>query len=188
MVRANGLAVLLPGDVSLFPHQSEDDVASADGGRTTNEGIEMVGRGDEPGEHRALGECQIARIDADVGLGRGLDPVGPLTEVHRVQVPREDLKLREPVLELPCQERLVDLPAEALVVAGVQVLHQLLGDRRSALDDVSAPKIVDRGPQDRFGVDAMVRVEASVLDRNDRVSDVLRHLRARECDPVLGRM
>src|SRR5207244_9719340 len=99
-----------------------------------------------------------------------------LTEVHRVQVPREDLKLREPVLELPCQERLVDLPAEALVVAGVQVLHQLLGDRRAALDDVSAPKIVDRGPQDRLGVDAMMGVEASVLDRDDGVSDVLRHL------------
>ena len=184
----NGLAVLLAGDVSLFPHEPEHDVPSSDGGGTPHEGVEMIGRGDQSREHRALRERQIARIDADVGPGRGLDPVGPLTEVHRVQVPREDLKLREPVLELPCQERLVDLPAEALIVAGVQVLHQLLGDRRAALDDVSAPKIVDRGPQDRLGVDAMMGVEASVLDRDDGVSDVLRHLRARERDPVLGRM
>src|SRR5438132_10641704 len=34
----------------------------------------------------------------------------------------------------------------------------------------------------------MMGVEASVLDRDDGVSDVLRHLRARERDPVLGRM
>src|SRR5207237_10343523 len=129
----NGLAVLLACDASLFPHEPENDVPSSDGGGTPHEGVEMIGRGDQSREHRALRERQIARIDADVGPGRGLDPVGPLTEVHRVQVPREDLKLREPVLELPCQERLVDLPAEALSVAGVQTLHELLAEIRSLL-------------------------------------------------------
>ena len=68
--------------------------------------VEMIGRGDQPGQHRALGERQIARIDADVRLGCGLDAVGALTEVHGVQVPRQDLCFDKPVLELPRQRAL----------------------------------------------------------------------------------
>ena len=104
-------------------------------------------------------------------------PYAPLPEVHRVQVLREDLILREPVLELPCEHRLVDLPLERLVVADVELLHELLRDGRPALDDPARGDVRVGGSDDRSQVDPVVVVEALVLDRDDRVADRLRHLR-----------
>ena len=127
-------------------------------------------------------------MDPEVGLGRGLDPVGALAEIHRVQVVGEDLVLREPMLHLQGERGLVDLAAEVLGIAGVEVLHELLGDRRAALDHATVRDVDREGACERVRVDPAVVVEAAVLDRDGGVTDRLRHLIGGEDDAVLGRV
>ena len=136
-------------------------------------------------------DCDSVRSFASIAkyeLRRRLDAVRALPEVHGVEVLREDLVLGELVLELPRQQRLVDLALERLVVAHVELLHELLGDRGPTFDDRAGRDVRVRGADDRAEVDAVVVVEALVLDRDHGVADGLRHLRPGEHDPVDARV
>ncbi len=165
---------------------SSTSAAPVDGERVVLGGVEVVGRGDRAGEGRGLRERQVLRVLVEELAGGRLHAVGPLAEVHRVQVPREDLLLRELLLQLPRERRLVDLAPERALVADVEVLHELLGDRGAALDDPAGSQVDVRGAQQRPAVDAVVVPEALVLDRDGRVLDRLRHLRVRQDDAVLA--
>ena len=179
-------AILRGLDQPLIAHQAKHDVASAVRALGVHEGIEVVGGGDQTGEQRRLSETQRAGVDREVRLGGRLHPVGPLAEVDGVQVLREDLVLRQAILELPGERRLVELAPERVGVADVEVLHQLLGDRGSALRDLALVRVDDGGPGDRPDVDAVMGEEAAILDRDRCVSDERRHLALAQDDPVLG--
>ncbi len=71
------------------------------------------------------------------------------------------------------QLRLGDLLLErALIAAEVEVAHQLHRDRRRPLKRFAVHEILDGGAEDPGGVDAVVLVEALVLDRNRGVGEV----------------
>ena len=74
------------------------------------------------------------------------------------------LVLRPAVLELPGEDRLVDLAGEGGVAVQVGVLHVLLRDGAAALHDPAGPQVGQRSPQRRPEVDSMMAVEAPVLD------------------------
>ena len=57
------------------------------------------------GEQRALGDGELARVDAEVGLGRGLDAVGTAAEVDGVEVVLEDLVLGQLPVDLEGDDR-----------------------------------------------------------------------------------
>ncbi len=179
----DGLVLLGRRDHPLLEHLPQHVVAPDPRVHRVCERIEVVRRADQPGQQRGLGEGEVLRVDVEVRARGRLDAVRPLPEVHRVQVLREDLILGEPVLELPCQHRLVDLPLQRLVVADVQLLHELLRDGRPALDDPARGDVRVGRPDDRSQVEPVVVVEALVLDRDDRVADRLRHLRPGEDRP-----
>ena len=105
----------------------------------------------------------------EVVPGRRVDAVGAVPEVDRVQVRREDLRLRvHGALELVREHDLLELPAHGLLGRQVRVLDQLLGDRRAALAPPQRDPVED-GADDALGVEPLVLVEALVLDRDDRV-------------------
>ncbi len=122
----------------------------------------------------------------EVGSGRGLDPVGPLAEVDRVQVLGEDLVFA-PVAFQPVGERrfaeLLQDRATALRDQGA--LHELLGDRRGALLRRLRKEVLDEGATDSLEVDSVVLVEAGVFDRDGRVLHVGGDLRGAEEDLVV---
>src|ERR671923_173146 len=95
--------------------------------------IVMTRARDQPREHRGTREPQILGVDPEERPSGRLDTVRATTEVDGVQVPGQDLVLRQPILELPREGGLAELPAERPLPAGVQVLHELLGDRRAPL-------------------------------------------------------
>ena len=172
----------------LALHQPEHHGATTHGRSRAHVGIEVVRRGDQPGQQGRLPEREVVRIDAEVGARRGLRAVGPLPEVHGVEVPREDLLLREAILHLPGQERLVPLPPEAERIAHVQVLHELLGDRRAALTELAGGEVHEGRASQRLRVDAVVDVEPAVLDRHGGPAEPPRHRVASKDHAVLGRM
>ncbi len=113
-----------------------------------------------------------------------LHAVGAGAVVHGVQVLGEDLVFGPPVFELPGQHRLAQLAGEGGIVADVGVLDVLLGDRARALDDVAGLDVVDQGAGDAREVDAVVLVEALVLDGHGGVLHDHRDLAAGHDDAV----
>ena len=127
------------------------------------------------------GSPQPGWLAAEVGARGRLDPVGAVAEVDRVEVVAEDLLLRPLAREVVGERGLAQLLEQrALVLGGERVLDELLRDRRAALDAPSAATTswYERAA-DAAQVDAVVGVEALVLDRDDRVLHHRRDLRPR---------
>ena len=74
------------------------------------------------------------------------------------------------LLELPGERRLAHLARDRLLVADVGVLDELLRDRRAALDDALRADVLPERAHDAARVDAVVLVEAAILDRDDRLA------------------
>ena len=98
-----------------------------------------------------------------------LDAVGAVPEVDRVQIGGEDPVLRPALLELPRERGLLQLPLHRPARVDVRVLHELLRDRRAALDDRAVPQVLPDRAHDASHVDAAVLEEPPVLDRDDRL-------------------
>ncbi len=155
-------------------------------------------RGDHAGEQRGLVRIEHLRAAlaglaaaevialAEVRARGGLDPVGAVAEVDRVEVLGEDLRLRPLAREVVGERRLADLlEHRAAVLRPGRVLDELLRDRRAALDGLAGRDVLPQRAPDAADVDPVVLVEALVLDRDDRVLHVRRDLARRDDDPAL---
>ena len=164
---------------------AEDDVASTVGVRRVPAGVSGLGRPDEARQVGGSGHVELGGTDAEVGLGRRLDPVGTATEVDGVQVALEDVVLVVATLELDGERRLPQLAGEGAVVADEDVLHVLLGDGRSPLERTS-PEVSEGGSGDGGDIDARMGEEVTVLDGEDSFDEGGRHLFERHRDAVLA--
>jgi hypothetical protein len=142
---------------------------------------------DDAGEVCGLGERQLECRGPEPGLGGRLDPVGAAPEVHGVEVGLEDLVLRELLLELDGEVRLLDLlPQVPRGARAGRVLQVLLGDGRAALDGGTGPDIGPDAAGQGPVVHALVLVEGGVLDVDDGLAHDGRHLVESDRLPVLG--
>ena len=83
--------------------------------------------------------------------------------------------MRPGALDLRGEHRLDQLALEGALALGVDVLHELLGDRRTALR-AARHEVDGGGARETDGIDRAVLVEALVLDRDGRVLHDLRDL------------
>ena len=89
---------------------------------------------DDPRKHARAGEVQARRANAEVAFRRRIDPVGPVPEVHAVEVELQDPSLREAGLEPDRHRGVLQLPPRRVVVAPqVQDLRELLRQGAAAL-------------------------------------------------------
>ena len=133
----------------------------------------------------------------EVVLRRGLYAVRAVAEVRRVEVPREDLVLRQLSLETYGERCLLHLAQHRALLVRVDLLDVLLRDRRPTLD-VRPGQVLPCRAADREWVDAAVLEKRAVLGGDDRVAhhlrDVLgRHLfalvrRTDGCEHLAGRV
>ena len=95
-----------------------------------------------------------------------------MAEVHGVEVLEEDEVLGVLVFEAQGVPELLELPGGGLLgVLDDRQLDVLLGDRGTALADAAGLEVGAGGPDDGLQVDAVVLVEALVLDGDDGVAD-----------------
>ena len=139
-------------------------------------GVPRGGRGDDGREERRLGQGQLVRAVAEVGLGGGVDAVGATTEVDRVHVGANDLVLGLLTVDLDRQDGFLELARVGRGLAHVVALHVLLGERRTTLA-CAAAQVVDERAENALQVDAVVRVERAVFGRHDRLGHVVGQLR-----------
>ncbi len=132
----------------------------------------------------------------EVVVGCSLDAVGAVAEVGGVEVVLQDLRLGQVVLDPDGVPQLVELAGVvlrrcrlALLRAGgvllKRQLDELLGDRRTTLDDLVAGLVDEQGAQRAPDVERAVLVEAGVLDRDQGVLDIGRDLVQRDVLAVL---
>src|SRR5436305_5799677 len=89
-------------------------------------------------EHRRLRERQILRTRREERLCRRLRTVCRASVEHLVEIRVEDALLRPHLRELDREAGLLYLAREGSArVPDVQVAHELLRDRRTALDDLA---------------------------------------------------
>ncbi len=168
--RLVGLPLLCPRDAALLVELLEHEAPPRLRRRRVPDRVVARGALRDAGEQRRLGERQFGRaLPAEVRSRRLEDPVGPVSEVHGVEVGRENPVLRPALGELPGERRLAHLARDGLLVAAVGVLHVLLRDGRAALDDALAADVLPEGAHDAAKVDSVVLVEALVLDDDDRL-------------------
>src|SRR5665213_1862936 len=82
--------------------------------RRVGEGVVGGRRFDERDEHRRLLEIELRRVHRVVTLRRRFNAVSLRTEVDRVEIPLEDLILREFARELASVDDLVDLALDRI--------------------------------------------------------------------------
>src|SRR6185295_1690329 len=113
---------------------------------------------------------------AEIAEGRRVDAVGAGAEIDAVEIELEDAALGEPGLKPQRQHDLLDLSLEGPLRFQEQVLRQLLGEGRTALDDAARLIVGEEGPDEADRIDTEMMIEAPVLDGDDRLRQIGRHL------------
>ena len=185
LLGAGGVELLL-GDVAGKQHAVEHLVATSHRGLGVLGGIEVRRGLRQAHEQRGLGERELGGALVEVGDARGLDAVGAMAVVDGVEVHHEDLVLGEHLLHLDRDVGLAHLAAEGVVkllVGEDRVANELLRDGGGAFG--AACQVGEHRADDALRVDAVVLVEADVLDVDGGVDDPLRDLVHRDGATVL---
>jgi hypothetical protein len=185
-------------DVALLEHALENEVPAGLGGLRVLQRVERARRLHDAGQQRASAAragrrtcgARATRKPGGWGLevrrGGGLDPVGAVAEVDRVEVVAQDPLLGPLVRDLVGQRRLAQLVEQrALLLGGERDLDELLRDRGAALDGLLGAHVLPQGARDAAQVDAVVGVEAAILDRDDRLLHHRRDVRGLDHDAAL---
>ncbi len=171
-------AVLL--DEAGVRHRGEDDLGAPLGAVVIARRRQARGRFDEAGEQRRLGHRHGAGRLAEIALGGGFDAIGAGAEIDPVEIELENLVLGEFVLQPHRQHRLLQLAREGAVLGEEQVLGELLGDRRAALGDAAVEQVRHHRAEQADGIDAVVETKSPVLDGDEGVGQMGRHVLERQ--------
>src|SRR6185503_12623512 len=97
-------------------------------------------------------------------------------EINAVEIKREDLVLRVARLQIERECRFLCLALEGALGIEEKVLCKLLGQRRTALHDMSSRHVLDGCTSHADGIDTHMIAETPVLDRYEGVGHIMRHL------------
>ena len=121
----------------------------------------------QPGQQGGLADGQLAGALVEIALRRRLDAIGAGAKIDPVQIQGEDFLFGEFHLQPDRQHQLLDLALDVLVRGQEQVLGQLLGQGRAALDHPPGAHVGGHGPAHADRVEAGMVIEAPVLDGDE---------------------
>ncbi len=132
----------------------------------------------ERDEQRRFAEREPPRLLAEVGKGRGPDAFEIAAERRQAKVEFQDLGFRERAFEFDGARHLAELAARRAFMLAVEQARDLHRQRRAAGDEAPVPQHLQDSADDGFRVDAVVAVEALVLEGEEHLEvvrvDVLR--------------
>ena len=149
----------------------------------------VVGRslGQGPQKGRLVRRQLIQRL-AEIVIGRRGHAIGAIAQVDLVQIQFEDLLLGQRRFQTAGEDRFLELAVQAGLTGQQDVLGDLLGDGRAALQTLArhdVEHVLEHGPADAGHVDAAVIEEVLILGRQEGVNDRLRHLVIGDVDASL---
>ena len=119
---------------------------------------------DEAREHRGFRHRDVLRGLAEISLRGGLDAVGAGAEIDAVEIEFENLGLGMLALQPQREFDLLQLALHGALLGQEQVFRQLLRQRRAALADAAMHDVRHRRARNAERVDAVMRIEAAILD------------------------
>ena len=125
-----------------------------------------------PGQQRRLGDRDLARRLSEITLRGLFDAVGAGAEVNPVEIELENLRLGELALEPDREQRFLQLASDRAFLRQEKIFGELLRDRRAALGNAAVQDVGDEGAADAEGIDAVMLVEAPVLDGDEGLRHV----------------
>jgi len=128
---------------------------------------------EQAGEHGGFGKIDLGQRLAEIELRGGRSPERAAAHIGAVEIERQDLLLRQIGLQPQRQIGFLDLALDRPLIGEEQVLGQLLGQRRSALDHRAGLGILAHGARQSEEVDAEMLEEAPVLGRQHRLDQVV---------------
>src|SRR5262249_4445467 len=127
-----------------------------------------------PGKQRALLDRELLRRLAEIAARSELDAPGAATEIDRIEIELENLRLAERLLDPRGHDHLADLALVGEVFAHQQVLDDLLGDGGPAGGARGGGEFADEGADQATLVDPLVLVEAFAPGREKAFLPLLR--------------
>ena len=124
---------LCTADPAKVGHLIQNPVPSDDRLGLAAEGMVVVGTLRQRGQIGVLGERQVTDGFAEVVIGGCAHPVRAISQPDFVEVELQDALLGQGPLKLRRQDRLFELPPNGWVGRQQDILRDLLGDRRAAL-------------------------------------------------------
>ena len=140
---------------------------------------------DQTSDDRGFFQIKAVGPVAEELPGRGIYSVGAPAEIDPVQIKFEDLLLAELTLQRQRQHRLPGLSGIGLGRGQEDVAGELLGDGRPALLRAGGEVPVE-GPGQTDRIDAGMRMETAVLDRDHRIDHHFGYLGIAEPIAVAG--
>src|SRR5208283_109074 len=128
---------------------------------------ELARRLHQSGEHRRLGERDLARAVTIVAAHGRLDAIGARAEIDPIEIKLENLFLAVFALEPKREDRLLNLTGERALLGEEEILGELLGERGAALHATAADHVAQQRAREPLRIEAPMRIEAAVLDRHE---------------------
>ena len=138
-------------------------------------GVIFGGVSRDGGQRCAFAQRQLAQVLIVIVLRRGLDAVVALAQRDGVEIPFQNLILGVFLFQLDGKICLLNFALVALLGGEQLVLDELLGDGGTALRGVVL-QVGHESADDALDVNAIVGVEACVLDRHKGLSQLIRNL------------
>src|SRR6266446_158043 len=160
----------------VFLHSAQNIREPALGARRLPIRAEKVRPLGQAREQCAFLHGELARRLVEIVPSRTLNAPRAAAEIDGVEIQFQDLVFAECGLNSRRDNRLANLSLVGSIFAHQQVLDELLGYRRTALAAAGLREIVQESADQTAFINPLVLVKALVFGRNERVSDVDRHL------------
>ena len=174
--RVDRLGVCRLVDEAKILHLAQDGIAPFDGVVGIGQGVVARRRLRKPGEHRHFRERQFLERFPVINLRRGGEAVGAMAEKYLVEVELENLFFAQFAFDLERQQDFLDFARIGFFGAEKEVARHLHGNGAGALSRALGAQVVQGSAQDAGEVHAVVIEEGTVLGREHRLDEQIRHL------------
>src|SRR6266436_5361959 len=143
-------------------------------------GIEASGRLRQTGHENCFAQSEIASRFAEIRSSSGLRTESPIPVAAAIQVFRQNSLLAPAPFQFPSDDCLVKFAAPTASVTAVRELHELLGDRGCARNNMPRAQIPCGGGSGGAPVNAAVLIKPPVLQRHGDARQPRSHLLERD--------